>query len=186
MYAVIGLGNPGRKYELTRHNVGFLVVDRLSEMWDIPVKQIKHKALIGKGRIKGETVMLVKPQTFMNLSGESVRSLVEYYNIPVENIIVVYDDIDTDWQKIRIRKKGSSGSHNGMKNIIYHLQDDEFPRVRIGIGKPLQGQDLAQYVLSKFAKDDYDDLKNIIFKTADAVEMMVTENVDLAMNRYNG
>ncbi len=186
MYVIIGLGNPGKKYELTRHNVGFMTVDRLSEKWNIPVKQIKHKALIGKGHYNGHSVMLVKPQTFMNLSGESVRDIVEYYDVPSENIIVVYDDIDTEWGKIRIRKKGSSGSHNGMKNIIYLLCDDQFPRVRLGIGRPLPNQDLAQYVLSRFTKSEYDILKEVIFKSADAIEMMVDKDIDIAMNRYNG
>ncbi len=186
MYVIIGLGNPGKKYELTRHNIGFMTIDRLSEKWNIPVRQIKYKALIGKGHYNGQSVILVKPQTFMNLSGESVRDIVEYYDVPSENIIVIYDDIDTEWGKLRIRKKGSSGSHNGMKNIIYLLCDDQFPRVRIGIGKPRVGEDLGQYVLSRFAKYEYDVLKKVVCRAADAIEMMIDKNVDIAMNRYNG
>ena len=136
MYVIAGLGNPGRQYERTRHNMGFMVADVFAAAHDIDVRRITHKALVGEGRVGGEKVLVVKPQTYMNLSGESLREVMNYYDVPMENLIVVYDDMDLETGTLRIRKKGSSGSHNGMKSVIYQLQSDEFPRVRIGIGAP--------------------------------------------------
>ena len=150
MYIIVGLGNPGDKYEKTRHNVGFNVIDLLAKEYSIDVSKIKHKALIGEGRVGTEKVILVKPMTYMNLSGESVADICNYYNIDLENLIVIYDDIDLDVGKIRIRKKGSGGTHNGMRSIIKCLGSNEFPRVRVGISKPKNGQDLADFVLSRF------------------------------------
>jgi PTH1 family peptidyl-tRNA hydrolase len=135
MYIIVGLGNPGKKYENTKHNIGFITLDLLAERNDIKINKIKHKALVGEGFISGLKVLLVKPQTFMNLSGNSVREVMEYYKEDIEKLIVVYDDVDIPMGRLRIRKKGSAGTHNGMKSIIYDLQDDGFPRVRIGIGK---------------------------------------------------
>ena len=154
MYIIVGLGNPGDKYEKTRHNVGFNVIDLLAKEYSIDVSKLKHKALIGEGRVGTEKVILVKPMTYMNLSGESVVDICNYYNVDLENVIVIYDDIDLDVGKIRIRKKGSGGTHNGMRSIIKCLGSNEFPRVRVGISKPKNGQDLADFVLSRFAKED--------------------------------
>jgi PTH1 family peptidyl-tRNA hydrolase len=186
MYVIIGLGNPGRKYDYTRHNVGFDVIDYLSKKHDIPVDRLKHKALVGEGRIGGQKVMLVKPQTFMNLSGQALVSVVEYYKSEENKVIVVYDDIDTEVGKIRIRKKGSGGSHNGMRNIIYLWKKQDFPRVRIGIGQPKPGYDLADYVLGKFSKEEVDLIAKVIIRSADAIEDWMANDIEYAMNKYNG
>lgn len=185
MYVVVGLGNPGKQYQQTRHNVGFDAIDVLSEKLDIRVDKIKYKAIIGEGQYQGEKIMLVKPQTYMNLSGESVLRICQYYNLPTEKLIVVFDDIDTDLGKLRIRKKGSGGTHNGMRNIIYLLQKDDFPRVRIGIGKPERG-DLKDFVLRRFSQDEKILMKDTISRAADAVLAIVREDVDKAMNQFNG
>ncbi len=184
MFVIVGLGNPGKKYEGTRHNVGFEAVDYLAFKNNIQINKIKHKALIGEGTIEGKKVMIVKPQTFMNLSGESVRDIYEYYNIDTNKLVVIYDDIDIELGRLRIRKKGSAGTHNGMKNIIYHIKDDNFPRIRIGIGSP-KGKVLANYVLSKFAGEEKEDIILSIRSAAEAVECTIKENIDKAMNQYN-
>ena len=186
MYVVVGLGNPGKQYEKTRHNVGFDVIDILSKEYDINVSKIKHKALIGEGRVGNEKVLLVKPQTYMNLSGETLIDIYNYYKVDMENIIVIYDDIDLDVGKIRIRKKGSGGTHNGMRSIIKCLGANDFPRVRVGVSKPRPGQDLADFVLSRFRKEESDDVELGLEKAAKAVDTMIRDNVDLAMNKYNG
>ena len=185
MYVIVGLGNPGKKYDLTRHNVGFETIDRLSEKYMIPVTKMKYKALIGEGTIAGERVMLVKPQTYMNLSGESVMSICNFFQLPMENLIVIYDDVDTDFAKLRIRKKGSAGTHNGMRNIIYLLQKDDFPRVRIGIGKSSTLQ-LKDYVLQKFKKDEMIEMNETLDKAAQSVVTIIDSGVEIAMNRFNG
>lgn len=184
MYLIVGLGNPGKKYELTRHNIGFEAVDLIANSLSIPVNKTKFKALIGEGRIGSEKVVLAKPQTFMNLSGEAVVAMMAFYQIPPENLIVIYDDIDTVPGKIRIRKKGSAGTHNGMRNIIALLKRDDFPRVRIGIGKQVHG-DLADFVLSRFSKDEIPMMGEAIEKARDSVMMMIERNVDDAMNAFN-
>ncbi len=186
MFVIIGLGNPGKKYDYTRHNVGFDVIDYLSKKYDIPVDRIKHKALTGEGRIKGKKVMLVKPQTFMNLSGEALISIVEYYKAQNDKVIVVYDDIDTAIGKLRIRKKGSAGSHNGMKSIIYLWKNQDFPRIRIGIGQPKPGYDLADYVLGRFSKEEVTLIAEVIVRSAEAIETWMEHDIEYAMNRYNG
>jgi PTH1 family peptidyl-tRNA hydrolase len=185
MYVIVGLGNPGRKYDATRHNVGFNVIDMLSEKLDIKVDKLKYKSLNGEGRYKGEKIVLVKPQTFMNLSGQSVVGIVNYFDVPMEKLIVIYDDIDTELGKIRIRKKGSSGSHNGMKNIIYLLGKDDFPRVRIGVGKPVN-MNLADYVLSRFKKEEMIDVINGLEKARDSIIEILDTDIDKAMNKFNG
>lgn len=185
MYIVVGLGNPGKRFEGTRHNVGFEAIDLLAHRHDIKVDKIKHKALIGEGFIGTEKVMLVKPQTFMNLSGESVMKICEYHKVDISRLIVVFDDVDTDFGKIRIRKKGSAGTHNGMRNIIYLLQKDEFPRVRIGIGKS-ERIPLADFVLQRFNVSEGKEIAQSIEKAADAVRTIVLEGADRAMNLYNG
>ena len=186
MYVVVGLGNPGKQYDKTRHNVGFDVIDILAEEYGISVSKIKHKALIGEGRVGTEKVLLVKPQTYMNLSGETLIDIYNYYKVDMENIIVIYDDIDLDVGKIRIRKKGSGGTHNGMRSITKCLGSTDFPRVRVGVSKPRPGQDLADFVLSRFRKEEADDVELGLEKAAKSVDVMIRENIDLAMNKYNG
>ena len=186
MYVVVGLGNPGKQYENTRHNVGFNVIDILAKEYGISVSKIKHKALIGEGRVGSEKVLLVKPQTYMNLSGETLIDIYNYYKVDMENIIVIYDDIDLDVGKIRIRKKGSGGTHNGMRSIIKCLGANDFPRVRVGVSKPKPGQVLADFVLSRFRKEESDDVELGLEKAAKAVDVMIRDNIDLAMNKYNG
>ncbi len=187
MYIIAGLGNPGKKYENTRHNVGFKVIDRLSRRLDIPVETVKHKGLYGKGMFDGEEIILLKPQTFMNLSGESVRSAMEYYDISPDKIIVICDDINLEPGQLRIRKKGSAGGHNGLKNIISNIRTEDFPRLRVGIGDrtPDSRMDLADYVLSDFSEYDTDKMEAAFDEAADAVLTMIKEGSDSAMNIYN-
>lgn len=186
MYVVVGLGNPGKQYDKTRHNVGFDVIDILAKDNNIQINKIKHKAVIGEGRIGTEKVILVKPQTFMNLSGQSLLDIYSFYKLDPENIIVIYDDIDLDVGKIRIRKKGSAGTHNGMRSIIYNLKFDDFKRIRVGVSRPQNGQDLASFVLSKFKKEEMDSLDESLQRSAYAVEAIVKEGIDVSMNKYNG
>lgn len=185
MFVIVGLGNPGKKYEWTRHNVGFETIDCIAEKFNINVNKLKYKALIGEGTIGTEKVILVKPQTYMNLSGETVMSICNYYQIPMDNLIVIYDDVDTDFAKLRIRRKGSAGTHNGMRSIISLIQKDDFPRVRIGIGRSSHMQ-LADFVLQRFSKDEMIEIKETIDRAAQAVVSIMELGVDQAMNRYNG
>lgn len=186
LFLVIGLGNPGTKYEFTRHNVGFLTMDLLAEKYGIKISKLKHKALLGDGDIEGQRVILAKPQTFMNLSGESVRELADWYKVPMEKVIVVYDDVDLALGKIRVRQGGSSGTHNGMKSIIYQLQQDTFPRVRIGIGRPPENWDLADFVLSKFTNEEKTTISESIKRASLAISTIIAEGTEEAMNRFNG
>lgn len=185
LYVIAGLGNPGTKYDNTRHNVGFNAIDILSEKFTIKVNKIKHKALIGDGTINGERVLLVKPQTFMNLSGESIRDVVEWYKVPMTRLIVIYDDIDLPVGRVRIRPQGSSGTHNGMRSVIFQLQSDDFPRIRIGIDKAPEGWDLADFVLSKFGPEDRKVINESIEKAAEAAAAIVISGVNAAMNKFN-
>lgn len=185
-YMIVGLGNPGKQYESTRHNAGFICLDLLAEKYSISVKKLKFKSLLGEGRIEGKRCLLLKPQTFMNLSGEAVRDAAEFYKIPPENIIVIYDDISLDPGKLRIRRKGSDGGHNGMKNILYHLKSDGFPRIKVGVGaKPNPEYDLADWVLSRFTSNEAKLIKQAAEKAVGAVEYMVCGNIDKAMSDYN-
>ena len=184
MIVIAGLGNPGKKYENTRHNMGFLTIDRIAEKNDIKVNKIKHRALVGDGFISGHKVLLVKPQTYMNLSGESLREVMNYYNIDIEDLIVIYDDFDIETGSLRIRKKGSAGSQNGMKSVIYQLKDDGFPRVRVGIGKS-GSLDWKDFVLGKVGGAESDAISQAISNAADAVECIISEGIDIAMNKYN-
>ena len=184
MFIIVGLGNPGKKYENTKHNIGFITLDFLAEKNDIKINKIKHKALVGEGSISGQKVLLVKPQTFMNLSGNSVREVLEYYKADIENLIVIYDDVDIPMGRLRIRKKGSAGTHNGMKSIIYDIQGDGFPRIRIGIGNDRK-MPLAGYVLGGFAKDERELMKTAVERAALAVECMLEKGIDIAMGEYN-
>lgn len=186
MYIIAGLGNPTREYEKTRHNVGFDTIDVLADRLNTSVDEKKFKGLYGRGIIAGEKVILLKPQTFMNLSGESVREAADFYKVDPEHIIVIYDDISLDVGQLRIRKKGSAGGHNGIKNIIAHLGTQEFPRIKVGVGDKPPRMDLADYVLSCFSKEDREKMEQAFKDAADAVEVMITEGADAAMNRFNG
>ena len=184
MYIIVGLGNPGKKYELTRHNMGFLALDLLADKYGIKVDRLKFKALTGEGRIEGKKVLLVKPQTYMNLSGESVREVMNFYKEPIENLIVIYDDIDIPEGTLRIRPKGSAGTHNGMRNIVYLLGDDNFPRIRVGIGGERK-MDLVNYVTGRVTEDEADSLWSALNKAADAAADIVINDVIHAMQEYN-
>lgn len=184
MYIIVGLGNPGKKYENTRHNMGFIAVDLLAEEYGIKVDKIKFKALVGEGRIAGRKVLLVKPQTYMNLSGQSVMEVMNYYKEDIENLIVIYDDIDIPTGSIRLRKKGSAGTHNGMRNIVYLLQDDRFPRIRVGIGSDKK-VDLMDYVIGGVTKKEKELLEDALTRAAKAAACIVEKGIDKAMNEYN-
>lgn len=186
MYIIAGLGNPGGQYRNTRHNVGFAAVDCLAEQYQIDIGEVKHKALSGKGRIGSERVILVKPMTFMNLSGEAIRSLADYYRIDVtEELIVIYDDISLPPGQLRVRKKGSAGGHNGIKNIIAQLGTQDFKRVRIGVGEKPAGYDLADYVLGHFSAEESVLMEESYRRAAEAVCMILEQDIDAAMNAYN-
>ena len=186
MYVIVGLGNPDRKYQNTRHNIGFDVIDVIADKNQITVGERKHKALIGKGFVGGQKVVLVKPQTYMNLSGESVREVIDFYKIDEKNeLIVISDDVSLDVGQIRIRKKGSAGGHNGLKNIILHLGHDEFHRVRMGVGEKPEGYDLVDYVLGHFSGEEREIMDESAKRAADAIEVMMTDGTDAAMNQYN-
>lgn len=186
MFIIVGLGNPDGKYQGTRHNVGFDVVDHLAEKYNISVDTKKHRAYIGKGVIGGQKVILAKPQTYMNLSGESVRSMLDYYKIdPEEELLVIYDDISLEVGQLRIRKKGSAGGHNGIENIIAHLGDSVFPRIKVGVGEKPKGYDLADYVLGRFSKAERELMEEGYDEAASAVEMIVQGEIEQAMNQYN-
>ena len=186
MYIIAGLGNPGKEYENTRHNIGFDVIDRLAEEENIAVMESKHKALIGKGYVAGQKVILAKPQTFMNLSGESIGGLVDYFKIDEEqDLIVIYDDISLPPGQIRIRKKGSAGGHNGIKNIIAHLGTQVFPRIKVGVGEKPKKYDLADYVLSHFTKAEREEMEEGYQKAIQAVEKILAGEMEAAMNEFN-
>ena len=186
MYIIAGLGNPDGRYENTRHNVGFEVIDILADRMGICADEKKHRALCGRGVLEGQKVILLKPQTYMNLSGESVRAAADFYKAEPENIIVVYDDISLEPGQLRIRGKGSAGGHNGIKNIIAHLGTQEFPRVKVGIGEKPKGMDLADYVLSHFSQGERESMREAYKEAAEAVAVMVGQGIDEAMNRFNG
>ena len=186
MYCIVGLGNPEKKYENTRHNVGFDVIDALAEKYSIAVREKGYKALFGKGVIEGQRVILAKPQTYMNLSGESVREITDYYKIDAEEeLIVISDDISLEVGAIRIRKKGSAGGHNGLKNIIAHLGTENFNRIRMGVGEKPREWDLVDYVLGHFSKEERKLVDEGVAEAVKAVEIMVTDGADKAMNLFN-
>ena len=186
MFIIAGLGNPTLQYEGTRHNAGFDVIDTLAGKNNISVDGRKNRALIGKGIIEGKKVILAKPQTYMNLSGESLGGLVEYYKVDEESeFLVVYDDISLDVGQLRIRKKGSAGGHNGMKNIISHLGTEVFPRIKVGVGEKPKKYDLADYVLSRFSKEERAIMEEGYQKAVEAVEMILRGEMDEAMNKFN-
>lgn len=185
LYVVVGLGNPGKGYTNTRHNIGFDVLDYLASRNHIEVNKIKFDSLYGEGRINNEKVIFLKPQTYMNNSGIAVSSIYNFYKVPIENIIVIVDDIDIEFGTIRLKRKGSAGTHNGLKSIISQLKNNNFPRIKIGIGRPYEGQDLADYVLSKFSGKEKKDINKAVEEAALAVETIIVEDINKAMNEFN-
>ncbi len=183
---IVGLGNPGMKYASTRHNIGFMAIDALSNRFGIEIRESKCKALIGEGRVGTEKVALIKPMTFMNLSGEAVRAYMDYYKTNIDDFIVLYDDLDTELGKVRLRYQGSAGGHNGIKSIIQHLGTQSFNRMRMGISRPEPGREIVDYVLSGFAKKDQDMLQQTVEKTCDAVEFALTHTFEQTMAKFNG
>lgn len=187
MFLIVGLGNPGKQYEHTRHNVGFDVMDAIADKYNISISEKKHKALCGKGVVAGQKVVLAKPQTFMNLSGESVAELLHYYKLdPEDEMLVIFDDISLAPGGIRIRKKGSAGGHNGIKNIIALTGTQNFMRVKVGVGEKPKGWDLADHVLGHFEKADRVKVEEAIADAVAATEMILQGEVDQAMNDFNG
>ena len=186
MYIIAGLGNPDKQYEGTRHNVGFDVIDRIADKYNISVDGRKHRAFIGKGIIGGQKVILAKPQTYMNLSGESILSLVDYYKIDVEEeLLIIYDDISLETGQLRIRAKGSAGGHNGIKNIIAHMGTQVFPRIKVGVGEKPKGYDLADYVLGHFSKAERELMDEGYDNAVRAAEMIISGRMNEAMNEFN-
>lgn len=185
MYIIVGLGNPTSQYQATRHNIGWDAITRLADDYRIPLNSRKHKAICGSGIIEGEKVLLVQPVTYMNLSGECVRELVDFYKISLQELIVIYDDISLEVGQLRIRKKGSAGGQKGMKSIISHLGTDEFARIRIGVGDKPEGWDLADYVLSRFKEEEQPAIRQALKNASDACRMIISSGIDAAMNQYN-
>ena len=186
-WLVVGLGNPGEKYENTRHNVGFLTVDQLADRANVPVQKLKHRALTNTAEVGGVRVLLMKPVTYMNLSGEAVGEAARFYKIPPDHVLVISDDVSLPLGKLRIRKGGSAGGHNGLKSIIQHLGTDQFPRVKIGVGqKPHPDYDMADWVLGKFAGEDLKTISQAIERAGKAAECCIAHGPDQAMNQFNG
>ena len=185
MYLIVGLGNPEEDYSNTRHNMGFDTINEIAKRYNINITKKKFKGLYEICNIEGQKVVLLKPQTFMNLSGESIKEIVQYYDIPIENMLVIYDDMDIEKGAIKIRKKGGPGSHNGMKSIVENLGSKEFPRIRIGIGKPDNEYDKINYVIGYVSKEEMEILEEGVKKAADAVIEILKNDVDTAMNKFN-
>ncbi|MCF0146957.1 MAG: aminoacyl-tRNA hydrolase [Clostridium sp.] len=184
MFLIVGLGNPGKEYDGTRHNIGFEAIDSLGRKYSIDLNKSKFKGVFGEGFIEGKKVILLKPTTYMNLSGESIREVIDFYKIDNNNIIVIYDDISLEIGKLRIREKGSAGGHNGIKSIIANMNTDVFPRIKIGVGQP-KG-DLVSHVLGRFNKEEEQDLKEVIEASIKAVEIIIKNGAKTAMNELNG
>lgn len=185
MYLIVGLGNPEQEYSKTRHNMGFNVINKISKEYGIEVNKAKFKGLYGSGVIEGEKVVLLKPQTYMNLSGESVIEAMNFYKINLEELIIIYDDIDVEPGNIRIRKSGSAGTHNGMKSVINHTKTENFCRVRVGIGKPKEDMDMISYVIGYIPEGEVQNLEKGTETAKDAVVEIVKNSVDSAMNKFN-
>ncbi len=187
MYLIVGLGNPGPRYDGSRHNIGFEAVDKIASSYHISLTKLAHKGMFGEGSIQGEKVLLIKPQTFMNLSGECVAGFKEYYKVEDNHVIVLYDDVSLETGKLRVRPGGGAGGHNGMKSIIYMLKTDAFVRIRMGVGSPKNpNMDLADYVLGRFAKEEMDAMRSCILNAEYALELIVRFGADYAMNKLNG
>ena len=186
-WLLVGLGNPGEQYERTRHNVAFLVADELAERHNVPIQRLKFRALTNTITVGGEKVLLMKPVTYMNLSGEAVHEAAAFYKVPPERILVISDEVALAPGKLRVRRSGSAGGHNGLKNIIAHLGSDQFPRIRLGVGsKPHPDYDMADWVLGRFQGEDKKAVEEAVKRAADAAECLIREGVDRAMNQYNG
>lgn len=185
MKLIIGLGNPGKQYEFTRHNAGFMVIDQLARMLGIDLNQIKFKGLVGEGRVGAEKVILLKPLTYMNLSGESLVQVLQFFKFKSDEILVVYDDLDTVTGQIRLRMKGSAGGHNGIKSIIQHLGTEEFDRIRVGIGRPPQGKKVVDYVLENFHLEEKKEIEAAVIRSAEAAKLWLEEPFEQVMNKYN-
>ncbi len=185
MFLLVGLGNPGQKYARTRHNVGFDVVDRLGERWGIAVTRSSSQALVGDGLVKNERAVLMKPQAYVNRSGGPVRAAMDFYKVPLENVLVVHDELEVPFGKVKIKRSGGHGGHNGLRDLNQHLGTD-YPRVRVGTGRPPEGWDPADFVLSRWKDDEGQEVMRMIERACDAMESVVTEGVDAAMNRFNG
>lgn len=185
MKLIVGLGNPGRQYENTRHNIGFKVIDQLSADLNIPLDQAKHKGIYGMANISGEKVILLKPLTYMNLSGESIRAVMDYYQIELEDLVVIYDDLDLPVGRIRLRQKGSAGGHNGIKSTIAHLSTENFNRIRVGIDRPTNGMKVTDYVLGRFTKEEQDLMVDVIKKCADSTKQWLNKPFLQVMNEFN-
>ena len=186
LFVIVGLGNPGKEYTAVRHNAGFLAIDRLMDRYNIPLSSKKFESVNGRGKIDGRKVMLVKPITFMNNSGRCIKKIVDYYKLdPAKNLLVIYDDIDLEPGMMRVRTKGSAGSHNGMKSVIQHLKTQDFTRIRIGVGAPPPPIDLVDWVLGKIPKDEILKIRDVCDEICDAVPLIMDGETDEAMNRYN-
>ncbi|NLN63834.1 MAG: aminoacyl-tRNA hydrolase [Clostridiaceae bacterium] len=185
MFVLAGLGNPGGEYDRTRHNVGFEAINYLSALYRIPTTKAKFKALVGEGIIQGEKVLLVKPQTYMNNSGESIKAVLDFFKLEPQKLIVIYDDIDLETGAVRIRMQGGAGTHNGMRSILYHLGTEKFPRIRIGVGRPEPHYDLVSYVLGKFSLDEQKVISEAIENISGAVGEIMVAGIESAMGKYN-
>jgi PTH1 family peptidyl-tRNA hydrolase len=185
-FLLVGLGNPGREYENTRHNIGFLAIDQIAFKWGVTVGKYKHKSVYGEYRFGDKKIILVKPQTFMNLSGGAVRSYFQFFKPPLSQLLIIFDDLDLPFGAIRIRKEGGSSGQKGMKSIIQQLGTEDFPRMRVGIGRPPGRMDTADFILKKFKSSENQDLEFVLGKCADAVECFIENGIDAAMNRFNG
>lgn len=185
-WLIVGLGNPGKKYEATRHNAGFHVIDRLAKEARITLDESRNKAIFGRGKLADQPVALVKPQTFMNLSGEAVGPLARFYKVPPEQILVIYDDLDLPTARLRLRLKGGSGGHKGMTSLIQHLGSQEFPRLRLGIGRPPGQMPVEAYVLQKFSNQEWAEMEQTYQTALEAIQVALQDGVETAMNRFNG
>ncbi|MCZ8517547.1 aminoacyl-tRNA hydrolase [Paenibacillus filicis] len=182
----VGLGNPGKQYETTRHNIGWMALDRFAERHGIRISQSKCKGILGEGNVDGQKVVLLKPMIYMNLSGESIRAYMDFYKAKIEDLIVIYDDLDTPFGQIRLRYQGSAGGHNGIKSTIQHLGTQTFNRIRMGISRPAPGRDIADYVLSGFAKEELGRMSEVLDRTVEAMEFALANEFEKTMAKFNG
>ena len=185
MYLIVGLGNPEPEYSRTRHNMGFDVINEIAKRQEIELSRTKFNGIYGSGIVEEEKVILLKPQTFMNLSGQCIKTFMDFYKIPIENVLVIYDDMDVEIGSIKLRKKGGPGTHNGAKSVVHELVSEDFPSIRVGIGKPVDEYDAIDYVIGQVEEETYEKLKVGIDKAADAVEEFLKNGIDNAMNKFN-
>lgn len=185
MYLIVGLGNPEEEYSNTRHNMGFDTINHLSQKLNITVAKEKFKALYGDGIINNEKVILLKPQTYMNLSGQCIKPFIDFYKIPLENVLVIYDDMDVEIENIKIRKKGGPGTHNGAKSVVHELVSEDFPRIRVGVGKPIDEYDAIDYVIGKLDEEQYKKLEVGINRASEAAIYYIEHGIDNTMNKFN-